>query len=185
MIEIRFHGFGGQGVVLAAHLVGKAALKSGLCAHSFPFFSTAMRGGTVTAFARIDDGPIDRHCFVEQPDLLVLFHEMLLQLDEPLTGMKPRGTIVVNTRNTSLELPEHFTGDLFMVDGDRVAQENLGRRVLSTVMAAAVLRALEGISLDSLTASVGEAFSAKIAKANTAACERAFESTHMLERSSA
>ena len=79
MLESRFHGLGGQGVVLTTHLLGKAATKGGMWAHSFPFFTTAMRGGMVTAYSRIETGPIDERCFIYTPDILILFHENLFE----------------------------------------------------------------------------------------------------------
>lgn len=185
MLESRFHGLGGQGVVLAAHLLGRAALRDGRWAHSFPFFTTAMRGGMVNAFTRIDEAPIDQRCFVYTPDALILFHEKLLQVDEVVEGVRPRGMILVNTREHRLDPPPGFEGEMFLLDARGIAERALGRPVLSTVMAGAAARALGAVPLEALRAAIVESFAAHLTNANLSAAEQGYHGATKLARSAA
>lgn len=172
MLESRFHGLGGQGVVLSTHLIGKAAIRAGMWAHSFPFFTTAMRGGLVTAYCRIEQMAIDERCFIYTPDVLILFHESLLQVEEIVNGIKTDGTILVNTDKSSLVAPDGFDGNIFIIDARKIAETTIGRPVLSTVMAGAFINVQEMISVDQLCASIEESFTAKLASDNQKAARQ-------------
>jgi pyruvate ferredoxin oxidoreductase gamma subunit len=183
MLESRFHGLGGQGVVLSAHLIGGAALKAGLWAHSFPFFTTAMRGGTVTAYARIAKYAIDERCFIYTPDVLILFHENLLYVDDVIKGIKPEGSILVNTDKKMLNRPVGFEGNLFVVHAQKIADTTLGRPILSTVMAGAFLNVQEMLTIDLLSHAINEQFSTKLASMNIEAAEQGYVNTSKIIRS--
>lgn len=174
MLQTRIHGLGGQGVVLSAHLLGKAALHSGLWAHSFPFFTTAMRGGNVTAFARIDEAPIDQRCFVYTPDALIVFHEGLLSIDEVIDGVNLQGSIVVNTEQPWLDAPAGFEGEMVFLNARRIAERTIGRPILSTVMAGAAAGVLNVIPLDALIAAIEESFADRLVRMNVEAAEEGF-----------
>ncbi len=183
MLESRFHGLGGQGVVLTTHLLGKAATKGGMWAHSFPFFTTAMRGGMVTAYSRIETGPIDERCFIYTPDILILFHENLLQVDDVVKGIKLNGIIIVSTEKHRLDTPPSFEGDIFLVNAREIAESTLGRPILSTVMAGAFVTVQDLISPDMLYEAIGESFAPKLAAGNLQAAEQGGSTTRIMERS--
>ncbi|EQD62299.1 hypothetical protein B1B_07325, partial [mine drainage metagenome] len=96
MLEIRFHGRGGQGAVVASELLAEAVFLDGKVAQSFPFFGVERRGAPVTAFTRIEDHPIQIRSFIEEPDVVVVLDPGLLR-DTPVTeGLKPGGLLLVN-----------------------------------------------------------------------------------------
>ncbi len=183
MLESRFHGLGGQGVVLTTHLLGSAALKAGKWAHSFPFFTTAMRGGMVTAYARIAKFAIDERCFIYTPDVLILFHENLLQVDDVVNGIKPDGNIIVNTDKNILERPAGFEGNIFLVDARKIAEITLGRPVFSTVMAGAFINVQDMVTIDLLCDAIDENFTGKLASVNREAAEQGHVNTSKMIRS--
>lgn len=175
MIEIRFHGLGGQGVVSTSHLLSKAAMKRGKWSHSFPFFTTAMRGGLVTAFTRIDDAQIDKRCFVYNPDLLVVFRQEMLTSEEVIGGINPEGFIVINAEESRTKFPPGFHGELFTLNASKIAKEEIGRPILSTAIVGAVVKVLDLIPLDALHEAISEDFEGDLRSANIRAADRAFQ----------
>lgn len=97
MIEIRFHGRGGQGAVLASEILARAAIKEGLSASAFPFFGVERKGSPVTAFCRIDDRPTRLHTGIYEPDHVVVLDQALIRLTDVLSGLKENGTVLVNS----------------------------------------------------------------------------------------
>ncbi len=97
MIEIRFHGRGGQGAVVASELLAQAAFLDGKIPQSFPFFGVERRGAPVTAFTRIDDRPIGVRTSITSPDVVVVLDPGLLKGTPVTDGLKPRGLLLVNS----------------------------------------------------------------------------------------
>lgn len=131
MLEIRFHGRGGQGAVVASELLAQAVFFDGKVAQSFPFFGVERRGAPVTAFTRIDDHPIELRSFIEHPDVVVVLDPGLLR-DTPVTGgLKPGGLLLVNSPQApgAFSLPQG--GTLATVDATRIA---VGRKVGTATM---------------------------------------------------
>jgi pyruvate ferredoxin oxidoreductase gamma subunit len=174
MQEARIHGLGGQGVVLTAHLVGSAAVRAGKWGLSFPFFSTAIRGGLVTAFLRIDEAPVDIRCYIYEPRFLVAFDVSLLDLEEVVAGLQPDAKVLVNCAEMPTRLPAGFRGILYALKADEIAKETLGRPILSTVMAGAMAKVLGEVPLDHLLKSIEESFSARLVPPNLKAAEVGF-----------
>jgi pyruvate ferredoxin oxidoreductase gamma subunit len=183
MHEARIHGLGGQGVVLTAHLVGDAAVRAGRWGLSLPFFSTAIRGGLVTAYLRIDNAPIDIRCYIYEPHFLVAFDESLLDLPEVVAGLQPGAKLLINSRATPKRLPDAFQGEVYVLDADRIAQETLGRPILSTVMAGAMAGVLGVVPLESLQSAVEASFSARLVPSNVEAARAGFARVRLLNGS--
>lgn len=95
-MEVRFHGRGGQGVVIASEVLAKAAFRMGFEVSSFPFFGVERRGAPVTAFARIDKKPIRNRSSIYEPDYVVVLDSSLLKGVDVLEGLKPGGTVLIN-----------------------------------------------------------------------------------------
>ena len=96
-IEVRFHGRGGQGAVIASEILAKAAIREGLYASAFPSFGVERRGAPVSAFCRISDKEIRTHASIYEPDYVVVLDQGLIKLTNVLQGMKEDGTEIVNT----------------------------------------------------------------------------------------
>jgi len=97
MIEVRFHGRGGQGAVTAAELLAVAVGYKGWHSQSFPMFGVERRGAPVQAFCRIDDKPVRIHQNVETPDIVVVLDPTLMKDIDITSGLKKGGLIIINT----------------------------------------------------------------------------------------
>jgi len=148
MIEIRWHGRGGQGAKTAALLLADAAFEMGLYVQGFPEYGPERMGAPITAYNRLDDGgPIRIHSNIYDPDMVVIVDETLISAVDVTSGLKPTGTIVVNS-NRKPELVAKafagFEGDIYAVDAADISTRNLGRNLPNTPLLSVVAR-LTGI----------------------------------------
>jgi len=144
MIEIRIHGRGGQGNVVAAYLLATAAFEEGRYAQAFPNFGAERRGAPVTAFVRIADRPIRRRCQVLEPAFLIVQDDTLLHLPDITAGLQDGGAILVNSTGDSAELGTQLKRTVVALPASALAQEILGRPVPNTALLSAFL-ALTGL----------------------------------------
>ena len=171
MIEIRFHGRGGQGAVTAAEILAKAAFEDGKYSQAFPFFGVERRGAPVMAFTRIDDKPIRRRYQVYNPDYVLVLDEGLLNVVDVFSGIKDGGVVLLNTAGTfSSEKAEVYT-----IDATGIALEKLGRPIVNTVMLGAFAGATGIVGIDSLIKIIQETFPGAIGEKNSEAAEVAYE----------
>lgn len=172
MIEIRFHGRGGQGAVTAAEILAKAAFEDGKYCQAFPFFGVERRGAPVMAFSRIDDKPITKRYQVYKPDYVIVLDEGLLEVVDVFAGLKQEGTVIINTIN-GLDLKEGI--DVHSIDATGIALDKLGVPIVNTVMLGAFAGATNEVSLDSLLKIIKETFPGKIGEKNAEATKVAFD----------
>ena len=104
MIEIRFHGRGGQGAVTSAELTALAAIEQGKYAQAFPSFGPERRGAPVMAFVRVSDEPIRTREKIYEPDIVVVLDPTLLEIVNVAAGLKKDGIVVLNTTKTAKEI---------------------------------------------------------------------------------
>ena len=97
MIEIRFHGRGGQGAVIGANILAQAAFKEGKDVQAFPYFGVERRGAPVTAFTKIDHRPVRIKSQIYEPDYVVVLDASLLKAVDVDQGLKPGGIVLINT----------------------------------------------------------------------------------------
>jgi 2-oxoacid:acceptor oxidoreductase gamma subunit (pyruvate/2-ketoisovalerate family)/2-oxoacid:acceptor oxidoreductase delta subunit (pyruvate/2-ketoisovalerate family) len=158
MIEIRFHGRGGQGAVVASELLAQAAFLDGKMPQSFPFFGVERRGAPVTAFTRIDDHPIGVRTSITEPDVVVVLDPGLLGTTRVTDGLKPHGLLLVNTPHRAEELVAPAGVHRAAVDATRIAlAHGLGTPMLpivNTAILGALARATEVVSLEALSRAV-------------------------------
>ena len=154
MIEIRFHGRGGQGAVVASELLAQAAFLDGRMPQSFPFFGVERRGAPVTAFARIDDRPIGIRTSITAPDVVVVLDPGLLERTPVADGLKPQGLLLVNTPLAADELAAPPGVRRATVDATRIAlAHGLGTPmmpIVNTAILGALARATGTVSLEAL-----------------------------------
>lgn len=179
MIEVRFHGRGGQGAVTSAELVALAAIALGRFAQSMPSFGPERRGAPVQAFMRIADEPIRVRAEVTKPDIVVVLDDSLIHVMDVLSGLKKDGLVVVNTKNSESELRGaiNYKGRLAMVDALTIAMETLKVPITNTTMIGALIKASGLVPFDSMILQIEHRFNPKLAKRNIAALKRAFEET--------
>jgi len=175
MIEIRFHGRGGQGAVTAARLLAEAAFLEGKHAQAFPFFGAERRGAPVLAFARIDDKQIRVRTQIYEPDYVVVLDPLLPKVVDVASGIKKGGTIVLNSKK-SMQFPHAKTA---FVDATSVAKETLGVPITNTAMLGAFAKATGLIKLESLIKVIKGYFSGKLAEKNISAIKAAYDRTRV------
>jgi pyruvate ferredoxin oxidoreductase gamma subunit len=179
IIEIRWHGRGGMGVVTSASIVAQAAIAEGKCAQAFPSFGPERRGAPVAAFVRISAvEPIRVRTEILTPDVVVIFDERLLQNAGTTAGLKENGIVIVNTNRTASEVEKDLDHkwEIATVDASKIAAETLGVPIVNTAMVGSLIKATGIISLVSLEEPLRLRFG-RIADRNIAAMKRAYSET--------
>ncbi len=183
IIEIRWHGRGGQGAVTSAELLARAAISEGKYAQAFPSFGPERRGAPVLAFDRISHKePIRVRAEVTEPDVVVILDSGLIRIVNVTSGLKERGLIIMNTKSSLEDMAAEFGNKwrLAVVNATRIAQELLGVNIVNTTMLGALIRATGVIKLESLYEPL-EARFGRAAASNIDALRRAFEETKIKE----
>ncbi len=179
MREIRFHGRGGQGAVIASNILANAAFLEGKDVQAFPFFGVERRGAPVTAFTRIDDRPIRIKFQIYNPDYVVVLDESLLKAVDVTAGLRGDGIVIINSRREPGALGI-AKGRLATVDATSIAiSHGLGSKVapiVNTVMLGALVAATGEVKLRSVLDSMAEQVPIK-AEENADACRDAAEQT--------
>jgi len=179
LVEIRWHGRGGQGAVTSAELLAQAAINEGKYAQAFPAFGPERRGAPVVAFVRIDnDKPIRIRAEIEEPDIVVVLAAELLRVVDVGSGLKASGILVLNTPKAAEEIIKEFSfkWTLATVDATRIALEMLGVPIVNTAMVGALLKAAGVTKLESLLEPLKHRFG-RLADKNINAMQRAYEGT--------
>lgn len=183
LLEIRWHGRGGQGAVTSAELVARAAINEGKYAQAFPSFGPERRGAPVLAFDRIHNTrPIKIREEITRPDVVVVLDPGLLSIMNVASGLKERGTLIVNTKKSAQEIRSEFgvNGRLATVNATRIARDILGMPITNTAMVGAFIKATHIISLKSISELLEKRFG-RLAERNFKVVERAYEETFLEE----
>jgi len=183
IIEIRWHGRGGQGAVTSAGLLAQAALNEDKYAQAFPSFGPERRGAPVLAFVRISSQqPIKIRAEITQPDVVVVLDPSLLRIVNVTSGLKANGMVVVNTRKQAEQIRQEFSlnWSLATVDATSIAREILGLPITNTTMLGALVRATGVVQLDSLVEPLRHRFD-RLAERNINAMKKAYEQTLVKE----
>ena len=182
ILEVRWHGRGGQGAVTSADLFASAAISEGKYAQSFPSFGPERRGAPVAVFLRISNEFIRIRTNIDQPDIVVVIDPGLLRTVDVTSGLKDSGKIVVNSSKSPEELKSKFgfKWPVASVDASKIARETIKLPITNTAMMGALERVTEAVSMDSLVEQLKERFGAR-AEANIEAMKRAYNETVMKE----
>ena len=181
MLQVRFHGRGGQGVVTAAEMLSIAAFEQGRHALAFPSFGSERTGAPVVAFCRIDDQEIRLREPILEPDALIIQDPTLLHQVDVFQGLKPDGYVMINSTRSFDELgvgdiTQRFRHErLTHVPATEIAMKHLGRPVANAVLLGG-FAALSGlITLDAVAHAIRDKFSGKVAEGNVAAAAEAYD----------
>jgi pyruvate ferredoxin oxidoreductase gamma subunit len=182
MHEVRFHGRGGQGAVTSAEVLAHAAIAEGKSAQAFPSFGPERRGAPVIAYARVADNPIRLRTAIQEPTVVVVLDPSLLKLVKVDRGLRPGGTVVVNTTRDAKEIRKLFgiRARLGTVDASRIAREEIGRVITNTTMLGAMLAAISMVPIPRVETALKERFG-RLAARNIAAFTRAAKELRILE----
>ncbi len=179
LVEIVFHGRGGQGAVTAANLLVAAALKDGnKGVQAFPFFGAERRGAPVRAFARISDDEINLRSEIYNPDIVIILDESIMSIVDTLKGLKKDGKILINTRKKPKEFNFSKKFSVFTVDATGIALKNEilvgGIPVVNTPILGAVPKILKRVSLKTIQDKVKSKWKGELANKNVKATSEAF-----------
>ena len=183
LIEIRWHGRGGQGAVTSAELVAQAAINEGKYAQAFPSFGPERRGAPVLSFVRINSKqPIKVRTGISQPDVVVVLDPSLLPIANVTSGLKKNGVLVINTKKPFKDIESEFKvkQKLAIIDATKIARELLGVPITNTTMVGALIKATGVVKLESLSEPLRHRFG-RLAERNIDAMTKAFEETIVKE----
>ena len=150
LIEIRWHGRGGQGAKTASLLLADAAFNTGKYIQGFPEYGPERMGAPITAYNRISSKPITIHSNIYEPDYVVVVDDTLLESVNVTAGLKKDGAIVINTTKDAEYITSHlngYEGNVYVIDARKVSMETLGQYFPNTPMLAAIVK-VSGIMSD-------------------------------------
>lgn len=166
LIEIRIHGRGGQGNVVAAYFLAMAAFEVGRFGQAFPNFGAERRGAPVMAFVRVNETPIVRRCQVKEPSFLIIQDETLLHVSGVLDGLRPGGGILVNSTRSSEELSQEVGKEMVAMSASGIAKQILGRPVPNTALLAGFLSLTQLLPLAALEKTLANRFKGDVLERN-------------------
>lgn len=178
MVEIRFHGRGGQGTVVASKILADALAKEGNFVQAYPEFGVERRGSPVLAFIRIDNKPIYDKSRIYNPDHVVVVDPTLVEAIDVTEGLKDGGWIIINSdkKPEAFNLPERF--QVATVNATEIAVKNklgtLAAPIVNTAIVGAVVKILGLTKLESLVRAIREGIAIK-PEDNVRAAEEAHE----------
>ena len=167
LIEIRWHGRGGQGAKTASLLLADAAFNTGKYIQGFPEYGPERMGAPITAYNRIRDKPITRHSNIYEPDYVVVVDDTLLESVPVTAGLKKEGAIVINTTKSPEYLKEKlngYDGNIYTIDARKVSEETLGKYFPNTPMLAAIVKVTGIMSDEAFLEDMKGSFKHKFAK---------------------
>lgn len=176
MKEIRFHGRGGQGAVMASELLVHVLVREGNYGQSIPAYGFERRGAPLQAFVKLDHKPIRERVQVYEPDGIIVLDESLLGQLPVFEGMKKGGFAILNSRKKLFlaDMPE-FLETLATVDANRIALDVFNAPITNTILLGAFASATSLVRLESLQEVILEFFPEKVVKKNLVAVERGFK----------
>jgi pyruvate ferredoxin oxidoreductase gamma subunit len=191
VLEVRFHGRGGQGVVTAAELLSVAAFLDGHEAQAFPSFGSERMGAPVLSFCRISDTPIRVREPVTQPDAVVVLDASLLHQVDLFAGLSRTGYVLINSVRSLQELgiaelaDRHDADRLVTLPATDLAREHLGRPLPNICLLGAFAALTGAVSLGSVETAVRKRFSSGVAELNVTAARAAYETVRQVNHASA
>ncbi len=167
MIEIRWHGRGGQGAKTASLLLADAAFNTGKYIQGFPEYGPERMGAPITAYNRISSSPIRIHSNIYNPDYVVVVDDSLLETVPVTDGLKDTGAIIINTTkdaNTLKPLLNGYNGKIYTIDAREVSIDALGKYFPNTPMLAAIVKVANIMSEEEFLNDMEGSFKHKFAK---------------------
>ncbi len=167
LIEIRWHGRGGQGAKTASLLLADAAFNTGKYIQGFPEYGPERMGAPITAYNRISSKPITIHSNIYEPDYVVVVDDTLLESVPVTAGLKTSGAIVINTTKSADYLKKvlkGYEGGIYTIDARKVSMETLGKYFPNTPMLAAIVKVSQIMSDEDFINDMKGSFKHKFAK---------------------
>lgn len=190
LIEIRWHGRGGQGAKTASLLLADAAFNTGKYIQGFPEYGPERMGAPITAYNRISDEPITIHSNIYEPDYVVVVDDTLLESVDVTAGLKETGAIIINSTKDAEYLRKAlkgYSGEIYKIDARKVSMETLGKYFPNTPMLAAIVKVAsimeEKDFLEDMKGSFGHKFAKKpeVIEGNMKALELALKEVQKIQ----
>jgi len=184
LVEIRWHGRGGQGAKTASLLLADAAFNTGKYIQGFPEYGPERMGAPITAYNRISDERINIHSNIYEPDYVVVVDESLISSIDVTSGLKETGAIIVNTEKSPEEIKKHlkgYKGKVCTINARKISEEALGRYFPNTPMLGAVVKVSGIMEPEKFVEDMKESFAHKfktkpeVIEGNMKAIERAMQ----------
>ena len=167
LIEIRWHGRGGQGAKTASLLLADAAFNTGKYIQGFPEYGPERMGAPITAYNRISTKPITMHSNIYEPDYVVVVDDTLIESVDVTAGLKKTGVIVINTTKDGEYLKKHlkgYEGEIYKIDARKISMETLGKYFPNTPMLAAIVKVSKVMTDEEFLNDMQGSFKHKFAK---------------------
>ncbi|MCX7920195.1 MAG: 2-oxoacid:acceptor oxidoreductase family protein [bacterium] len=182
MVEIRWHGRGGQGVKTAATMLAEAALNEGKFSQGFPEYGPERMGAPVRGYTRLSDSVINIHCAIYNPQVVVVLDPTLLGSENIAEGLVENGKILVNTPLSPAEVRRQIqlngTAKIYTVNATQIALDELKREIPNMPMLGALVRIAEVLKLETIEEDLkkkfGKKFRAEVVEGNLRAVRRAY-----------
>ena len=165
--EIRWHARGGQGAKTAATLLAEAAIHEGKYSQGFPDYGPERMGAPMRGYTRIAVVPIRRHCPIEEPDVVVVLDDSLLETAAVCDGLSESGTLRVNTKRDPEKVRKSASAgkrDLWIVDATGISLDEFKRDIPNTPMIGALIKATGILELETVLADIEKKFKKKFKK---------------------
>ncbi|MDO5441596.1 MAG: 2-oxoacid:acceptor oxidoreductase family protein [Bacillota bacterium] len=184
IVEIRWHGRGGQGAKTASLLLADAAFVTGKYVQGFPEYGPERMGAPITAYNRISDERCTVHSNIYYPDYVAVVDESLLESVDVTKGLKEDGAIVINSAKDPEELRpllKGYKGKVCTIDARRISEETLGKNFPNTPMLAAMVKVTQVVEenafIQQMEASYKHKFASKpqVIEGNMVALKRSME----------
>jgi 2-oxoacid:acceptor oxidoreductase gamma subunit (pyruvate/2-ketoisovalerate family) len=179
ILEVRWHGRGGQGAWTASELLARAAISEGKHIQSFPEFGPERMGAPVTAFTRISNEPIQLHCAVYNPNVVAVLDPTLLKTVPVAKGLNDQGgDIIVNTKDEPAEIRKLLKtdkGKLWTIPATEISIRILNMPITNTAMLGAVARITGIVSLEAIEKMIKGRFKPDVAEKNFAVVKEAYK----------
>ncbi len=167
LIEIRWHGRGGQGAKTASLLLADAAFNTGKYIQGFPEYGPERMGAPITAYNRISNNPITIHSNIYEPDYVVVVDDTLLETVDVAAGLKETGAIIINTTKDNdylVKTLNGYKGEIYKIDAKKISIEALGKYFPNTPMLAAIVKVSKIMTDEDFLADMVGSFKHKFAK---------------------
>ena len=167
LIEIRWHGRGGQGAKTASLLLADAAFNTGKYIQGFPEYGPERMGAPITAYNRISDTPITIHSNIYYPDYVVVVDDTLLESVDVTSGLKETGGIIINTTKSDEEIKpllKGYNGNIYTLDARKISVDALGKYFPNVPMLAGIVKISGVMSDEELIKDMEGSFKHKFAK---------------------
>ena len=184
LLEIRWHGRGGQGAKTAALLFGDAAVETGKYIQAFPEYGPERMGAPVFAFNRISNEPILQHCGIKNPQIVVVLDPTLMETVDVTDGLPGDGIVLVNTQKTAADIKQQLkltTQAVYVVDASKISKDIMKRDLPNTPMLGALIKVSKLLEFKAMLESVKHRLEHKfptrpeVVEGNIKAIKRAYE----------